>query len=269
MSDTFRDGLLEGRVAFVTGGTSGINLTIAETFARHGARVAVCGRNPDKARAAEEAIRAAARHGGDALSFACDVRDYAALASTIAEVRARWDLVDILVNGAAGNFPAPAAGMSSNGFKAVVDIDLLGTFNACRAAFEHLRKPGASVLSVSAGQGSHPAPTQAHVCAAKAGVDMLTRTLAMEWGPLGVRVNSLAPGPIEDTEGMRRLSPSDEVKARVAAEIPLGRYGTREEMGELALFLCTPAARYITGHVLHADGGHALGGFGGFARLMG
>lgn len=269
MSEVFREALLRDKVAFITGGTRGINLSIAETFVRHGARVVVVGRDAERAREAEATLKAAAQHGGDALGMSCDVRDYGALARCFAETRARFGLVDIVVNGAAGNFPAPAAAMSANAFKSVVDIDLLGTFNTCRAAFEHLRTPGASVVSISAGQASHPAALQSHVCAAKAGVDMITRTLAIEWGPLGVRVNSIAPGPIEDTEGMRRLTPTDEMRAKLAAQIPLGRYGTREEIAELALFLCTPAARYITGAVLVADGGQSLLGFGGLGQLFG
>ncbi|WP_044236216.1 SDR family oxidoreductase [Chondromyces apiculatus] len=255
----FRDGLLQGKTAFVTGGTSGINLAIAARFVRAGARVTVLGRNPEKAARAQAHLAA---QGGDALALTADVRDYAAVAGALAKSVEAYGPIDILVNGAAGNFPAPALGMSSNGFKAVVDIDLVGTFNACRAAFEHLRRPGASVLSISAGQAQHPAVVQAHVCAAKAGVDMLTRVLAMEWGPLGVRVNGIAPGPIAGTEGMQRLAPTEEIRSKVTEAIPLQRFGTVDEMAEIALFLVSPAASYITGTVLIADGGHMLGGFG-------
>ncbi|MFI5299653.1 MAG: SDR family oxidoreductase [Polyangiales bacterium] len=268
MTNVFKDGLLVGKVAFITGGTSGINLCIAETFASHGAKVAVIGRNADKAKAAEAGIRAAAKHGGDAWSTTCDVRDFAALEAAIVATKERFGLLDILVNGAAGNFPAPALAMSANGFKAVVDIDLLGTFNACRAAFEHLRKPGASILSLSATQASQPSALQAHVCAAKAGVDMITRTLALEWGPLGVRINSIAPGPIDDTEGMRRLAPTDQARAKLIDQVPLRRYGTKDEIAAMALFLCSPAAQYITGSVMIVDGGQVLNGFGGFQALF-
>ncbi|EYF08254.1 Oxidoreductase, short chain dehydrogenase/reductase family [Chondromyces apiculatus DSM 436] len=250
---------MQGKTAFVTGGTSGINLAIAARFVRAGARVTVLGRNPEKAARAQAHLAA---QGGDALALTADVRDYAAVAGALAKSVEAYGPIDILVNGAAGNFPAPALGMSSNGFKAVVDIDLVGTFNACRAAFEHLRRPGASVLSISAGQAQHPAVVQAHVCAAKAGVDMLTRVLAMEWGPLGVRVNGIAPGPIAGTEGMQRLAPTEEIRSKVTEAIPLQRFGTVDEMAEIALFLVSPAASYITGTVLIADGGHMLGGFG-------
>src|SRR5450432_2356343 len=149
MSSVFVENLLAGRHAFVAGGTSGINLGIARRLVQAGARASLFGRNP------ERGLRAAV---------------------------ARFGPVDILVNGAAGNFPAPALGMSSNGFRAVVDFDLVGTFNGCRAGFEHLRQPGGVVVNVSAPQAYAPAVFQSHVCAAKARVDMLTRVLALEWG---------------------------------------------------------------------------------------
>jgi NAD(P)-dependent dehydrogenase (short-subunit alcohol dehydrogenase family) len=260
----FRDDLLAGKNAFITGGTSGINLAIAQRLAKAGASVAVLGRKADKAEAAAKTL------GPKAKWFSADVRDYEQLDKALREVAAAWGPIDILVNGAAGNFPAPAVGMSANGFKAVIDIDVLGTFNACRAAYEHLRKPGASVISISATQAFIPAPMQAHVCAAKAGVDMLTRVLAMEWGPSGVRVNSIAPGPVDGTEGMSRLAPDAEMRKRVEGMVPLGRFASKEEIAEVALFLCSPAAAYVTGSVLVADGGQSLNGYGSmFAGIGG
>ena len=252
---TFKDDLLRGKHAFLTGGTSGINLAIAKRFAKAGAKVTVLGRDTAKAEQARAEIEAL---GAEAAAVTADVRDYAALEAAIR----KSGPIDILVCGAAGNFPAPALGMSANGFKAVIDIDLLGTFNTCRAAFEHLRKPGASVICISAGQAFRPALMQAHVCAAKAGVDMLMRVLAMEWGGAGVRLNSIAPGPIGDTEGMRRLAPNAEAQAAVERAIPLGRWGTKDEIADVAMFLASPAAAYIHGAVIVADGGHALSGFG-------
>ena len=170
--------------------------------------------------------------------------------------------IDVLIAGAAGNFPAPVLGMSANGFKAVIDIDLLGTFNVCRAAHQFLTKPGASVIAISAGQADTPMAYQAHVCAAKAGVNLLIQSLALEWGPDGIRLNCIAPGPTEDTEGMRRLAPTDEHRAKVLSRVPLGRYGTKDELADLALFLSTPASSYISGSILRCDGASGIAGRG-------
>jgi NAD(P)-dependent dehydrogenase (short-subunit alcohol dehydrogenase family) len=253
----FRDRLLAGKNAFLTGGGSGITLTIAERFASHGARVALMGRTHATLDQAVEGIR---RAGGEAIGIAGDVRNYEAVSVALARARNTWGPLDILVCGAAGNFTAPAIGMSANGFKAVVDIDLLGSFNTCRAAWEYLVKPGASVVCLSAIQAFTPIPWQSHVCAAKAGVDMLAKTLAIEWGPAGVRVNVISPGPVDDTEGMRRLAPTEEHRRQVAAAVPLGRFASRGEIADLALFLCSGAANYITGAVLVCDGGQSLTG---------
>ncbi|CAN0196599.1 unnamed protein product, partial [Phaeothamnion confervicola] len=252
----FAPNLLAGKTAFFTGGGSGINLAIAELFAQHGAKVALVGRTLEKTQGAAAAINAA---GGTALGLSADVRDYAALSTAIEAAVAAHGALDILVCGAAGNFPAPAEKMSANAFKSVVDIDLLGTFNTCRAAFAHLRQPGASVIAISAMQSLQPMSWQAHVCAAKAGVDMLIKSLSLEWGPLGIRLNSIAPGPVADTEGMKRLSNNDD---KFAEGLPLKRYAEKSEIAELALFLCSNAARNITGAVIPTDGGFSVAGEG-------
>jgi NAD(P)-dependent dehydrogenase (short-subunit alcohol dehydrogenase family) len=153
--------------------------------------------------------------------------------------------------------------MSANGFKAVIDIDLLGTFNTCRAGFEHLKRPGASIINISAMQAVSPMAMQAHVCAAKAGVDMLTKCLALEWGSEGVRVNSIAPGAVDDTEGMTRLAPTPEIKKHYTQSIPLRRFARKDEIADLALFLVSDAAQFITGAVILCDGGQSLAGLGG------
>jgi NAD(P)-dependent dehydrogenase (short-subunit alcohol dehydrogenase family) len=255
MASIFRERLLDGKVAFVTGGGSGICQRMAERFAEHGAKVMLVGRTQEKLDAAALAIQTA---GGTAGTSAVDVRDYAALAAALKKTHDDWGPIDILLCGAAGNFPAPVTGMSANGFKAVIDIDLLGTFNTCRAAFDFLHKPGASVISISANHATTPIAYQAHVCAAKAGVELLTKTLALEWGPLGVRANCITPGPTDDTEGMRRLAPTEEVRQRVLASVPLRRYGTKDELADLALFLCSSAATYITGATYLCDGGTSM-----------
>jgi NAD(P)-dependent dehydrogenase (short-subunit alcohol dehydrogenase family) len=228
---------------------------MAERFAEHGAKVVLAGRRQEKLDSAAAAIRAS---GGAADTAALDVRNYAAVEAALRKTREAFGEIDILLCAAAGNFPAPVTGMSANGFKAVIDIDLLGTFNTCRAAHEFLRKPGASVLAISAAHATTPIAAQSHVCAAKAGVELLIKTLAIEWGPSGVRANCITPGPTADTEGMSRLAPTPEIQRRVTDSVPLRRYGTKDELADLALFLCSPAAAYITGAVYNCDGGSAL-----------
>lgn len=246
-----------GRRVFVFGGTSGINLGIARAFARAGATVGVASRKRERVDAAVEALSAPARpaHG-----YAADVRDPAAVGAALAQFSASAGTIDVLVSGAAGNFPAAALEMSPNGFKSVVDIDLLGTFNVLRSAFEHLTRPGASIINISAPQSFLPMARQAHVCAAKAGVDMLTRVLALEWGPAGVRVNSVVPGPIAGTEGMARLAPTEESQAAVANSVPLRRLGEVDDIAEVCLFLASRGARYVSGAVLPVDGGWSAAG---------
>lgn len=253
------------QVVFIAGGSSGINLGIADSFATAGAKVAILGRTQDKLDVATAHLR---RNGAEVLGFSADVRDFDSVDKALAATADQFGPIDVVVSGAAGNFLAPAASMSSNAFRTVVDIDLLGTFNVLRAAFPHLRKPGARIVNISAGQSWMPTPLQAHVCAAKAGVDQLTRTLAMEWGPAGVRVNSIAPGPIEGTEGMARLAPNPKAHAAWVRSVPLGRFGQLEDISNAALWLCSTQASYVTGVVLSVDGGLALGGSGAITQAL-
>jgi NAD(P)-dependent dehydrogenase (short-subunit alcohol dehydrogenase family) len=239
---------------FVAGGTSGINLGIARAFAEAGARVGVGSRSEAKVAAA------VAQLGAGALGYGFDVRDAAAVAEAIAAFAAAAGPIDVLVSGAAGNFPAAAKDLSPNGFKAVVDIDLVGTFHVMRAGYPHLRRPGGSIINVSAPQASVPMALQVHVCAAKAGVEMVTRCLAIEWGGEGIRVNGVVPGPIDGTEGMARLAPGEAARARIAAAVPLGRLGVPQDVAGACLFLGSEAAAYVNGTIVFADGGWALRG---------
>ncbi|MDR3513038.1 MAG: SDR family oxidoreductase [Caulobacteraceae bacterium] len=257
-----KEQVLAGKTAFVAGASSGINLGVAQAFARAGARVVLISRSAEKIAAAAKTI---SDEGHEALGLAADVRDYAAVEAALGQAAERFGKLDIVLSGAAGNFVAPALGMSANGFKTVVDIDLIGTFNVLRASFQHLNRPGASLISITAGQAVRPSLYQAHVCAAKAGINMLTKCLAMEWGPAGVRVNAISPGPIADTEGMRRLAPTDQAEAAIKARIALRDYGTKTDIAEMAIFLSTDSAKYITGTILNVDGGSELGDAGGNA----
>ncbi|WP_412028141.1 SDR family oxidoreductase [Deinococcus yunweiensis] len=253
---TFRPDLLAGKHALITGGGSGINLGIAQSFAAHGCAVTILGRNLEKAQRAAQGIVDA---GGRALGVSADVRDYPAMQAAVAQAVAAHGDLDIVLAGAAGNFPAPVDGISVNGFKTVVEIDLIGTYHTIKAASPHLKTPGGTVLSISA--YGIPVPMQAHVVAAKAGVDMLTRTLAVEWGLRGIRVNAIIPGPIDGTEGMARLAPDEKSRSMVAGSVPLGRMGVAQDIANAALFLVSDAASYVTGVILPVDGGqNMLGG---------
>lgn len=250
----------QGKHVFVAGGSSGINLGIAKAFALAGAHVAIASRSTDRVASAVAELKAIATPGAQVLGFSADVRDPQAIGDALAQSHAALGDIDVLVSGAAGNFVAPALGMSPNGFATVVDIDLKGTFNVMRQAHAFLRKPGASLISISASQSYTPTKYQAHVCAAKAGVDMLTRVLALEWGEQGIRINSIVPGPIGDTEGIRRLAPTPEAMQRMNDTVPLKRMGQLTDVSDMALFLCSDHASFVTGAVIPVDGGISLVG---------
>ncbi len=253
---TFSNDILAGKVALVTGGGTGICKGIARAFAAHGASVCLVSRKPDVLAAAADEI--ARETGAQVTTAAADVRQPDQVNAAVAACLERFGRLDILVNGAAGNFLAPAAALSPNGFRTVIEIDLLGTFHASKAAFEPLQKSGRGlILNLSATLHYHGTPLQAHAAAAKAGVDSLTRTLAVEWARLGIRVNAIAPGAIGDTEGMRRLAPG-EVGRRILEQIPLGRFGTIDDVAGCALFLASDAGAWITGAVFVVDGGHSV-----------
>ena len=256
MSKTFGERILEGKVAYVAGGTRGMNLAIARRYAEHGAKVAVLSRNEERTAAAAAELRAL---GAEAIGLPGDVRDYARIEATIKETVETFGKLDIVVAGQAGNFYAPAKMMSSNGFKAVMDIDLLGTFHVFRAAFEHMNTPGVSMLAITAPEAVKPLHFQAHACASKAGLNMLIKCLALEWGPAGVRVNGISPGPIEGSWGMKNVaSPTAELVEKITKALPLRRWGTEDDIADAALYLSSDAGRYVTGAILEVDGGATI-----------
>lgn len=252
----FANDLFRGKTVFVTGGGSGINLGIARNFATLGADIAICGRTQEKLDAAATELRAL---GAKVCPVAADVRDFAALEAAFARSRAELGPMNVLVCGAAGNFLVPAEKLSANGFKTVVDIDLLGSFNASRAAFSQLKETKGALIYISAGMAYMPHAYQVHVGAAKAGIDMMMKNLALEWGRYGIRANSIVPGPIEGTEGMKRLAGSDATEA-IVASVPLGRMGSVDDIGQTAVFLASPLASYVSGCVVVCDGGANLAG---------
>jgi 2,4-dienoyl-CoA reductase [(3E)-enoyl-CoA-producing], peroxisomal len=271
----FADGILKGHVAFITGGGTGITGGVARALAEAGANVALVSRRMEHLEPAANAINEArlaargsspsvregspTRNGsiGEAIAITADVRSPEEVEQALAATVERFGRVDIVVNGAAGNFLCTAEELSPNGFGTVVDIDLKGSFNVCRAAFAELKKNRGQILNISATLHYLGTPMQLHVSAAKAGVDALTKNLAVEWGRYGIRVNAIAPGPIGDTEGMKRLVP-EPIKEKLKRRIPLGRFGLIEDIENAAVFLCSEAASYINGAVIVVDGGHWL-----------
>jgi peroxisomal 2,4-dienoyl-CoA reductase len=235
----------------VTGGGTGICRGIALALAQAGTDVAITSRKQEHLDPTVDDLK---RAGVRAIGVAGDVRDAAAVDAVVKAVGERLGGIDILVNGAAGNFVCLAENLSPNGFGTVVDIDLKGTFNVSRAALPYLKAKRGNVLNISATLQLLGTVGQTHASAAKAGIDALTRGLAAEWGPYGIRVNGLAPGPVEGTEGVRRLTTAKS-RAMIQEHCPLGRLATIEEVASAAIFLCSDASAFITGVTLVIDGG--------------
>lgn len=256
----FETTTLKDKVVFVAGGTSGINLGIAKGMAAVGAKVAVLGRNPAKAQAAADEIthHVAGGSGHTAVALTADVRDPDQVEAALASCVDQLGKIDCLISGAAGNFPAPALGISPKGFKTVVDIDLVGTYNVFHLGFQHLNK-NASMIAITAPQAVQVMPYQAHVCAAKAGINMMIKCLALEWGAAGITVNGISPGPINGTEGAERLAPTPETKAEMANKIASKRFGETKDIADAAIYLASDLGRYVNGTIFTVDGGTELG----------
>jgi len=254
------------KTVVVVGGTDGINRGVAEQFAAQGAKVAVASRSQEKVDDTVEALKAAGASA--AMGFTCDVRNVEAVSEGLSHVHQAFGDFDIVISGAAGNFPAMANKMSANAFKTVVDIDLMGTFHVMKGVYPYLKKPGASVINISAPQSFNPTEGQSHVCAAKAGVDMITRTLALEWAPEGIRINSVIPGLIDDTEGVRRTAPTPELLEQLTETIPLQRVGYKSDIANTCMFLGSELASYINGVILPVDGGFSLRGSGAYSMQI-
>jgi peroxisomal 2,4-dienoyl-CoA reductase len=251
----FREDILEGRVALVTGGATGLGKEIAHLLGQHGARVCIASRKEENLEAACAELR---ERGLDCMWLRCEIREPEQVERVISGILERHGRLDIVINNAAGNFPAPIRGLSYNGFKAIVDIDLRGTYNVTKAAFDaYLKEHGGNIVNISAPFQNLGVSLQAHVAAAKAGVDSLTRTCAVEFGPYGIRVNSVAPGGMAETEGLARFASAAEEMPGGGFN-PLGYMGTKQEVANAVLFLVSDAASYITGQVFAVDGGAGI-----------
>ncbi|MGB0588099.1 MAG: SDR family oxidoreductase [Myxococcota bacterium] len=249
----FRNDVLSGRVALITGGGSGICLEITRAFMAHGCDTVIVSRSQERLDEAAKVLEN--ETGRRCLPVAADVRELDAVDAAFDRALDTFGRLDIVVNGAAGNFLCPAANLSSNAFRTVLEIDTMGTYNVSRTAFDKaLRDSGGSILNITATLHYAGQALQVHPGVAKAGIDAMTRHLAVEWGPANIRVNAIAPGPIGDTEGMRRLMPPG-MKEELQQRIPLKRFGRSAEIADAALFLSSDAAAWITGSILVVDGG--------------
>ncbi|CAI8054052.1 Peroxisomal 2,4-dienoyl-CoA reductase [Geodia barretti] len=264
----FSPTLLEGRVAFITGGGSGIGFRIAELFMRHGCDTVIASRNLGKLEDAAEQLTKAT--GRKCLTYQLDVRKYDQICDVVKTLLKNFQRIDILINAAAGNFPVPCCLPLTKGIqnrcvlhdpcitRLLLDIDTVGTFSVTRAVYDLCFKEqgGGVVINITATLHYTGTVLQVHAGSAKAAVDAMTRHLAVEWGPQGVRVNSIAPGPIAGTEGMRRLGgATSAAREFLQQQIPLQRLGTRTDIAEAALYLASDLSSYVTGSVLVVDGG--------------
>ncbi|MBE2966996.1 SDR family oxidoreductase [Burkholderia cepacia] len=253
----FANNTLAGCVALITGGGTGIGFEIATMYAGLGASVMLIGRNEERVQAAARTIN---ESGGRAAARRADVRDYDDVKAAVDGAVECFGGLDVLVNNAAGNFVCPTAELSPGGWRAVIDIDLNGTFHGCHAAYPHLKRSvhGGSIISIITMLGVTGWPGAAHASAAKGGILSLSRTLAVEWGGDNIRVNTISPGPIGDTEGVRRMyeeTGRGELEVRKTA---LGRFGRKADIANAAAFLASDLGCYITGENLIVDGGRWL-----------
>lgn len=251
---TWKPNLFKGKVVLVTGGAGSICRVQTEAMVLLGAQAAIIGRRKEATVEAAEEISKLGEEGCVLPVYGVDVRNFEEVKDAVAQTVAKFGRIDYVIAGAAGNFISDFQHLSPNGFKSVVDIDLLGSFNTAKACVSELQKTKGAIIFISATLHYYGVPFQAHVGAAKAGVDALSNALAVELGPLGIRCNCIAPGPIGDTEGLKRLVQSG-LKDKLITMVPLQRLGKREDVANTTVFLFSSAASFVNGSISVVDGG--------------
>jgi citronellol/citronellal dehydrogenase len=251
----FRPDLFVGQTIIVTGGGSGIGRVTAVELASLGAHVVLVGRTLEKLEAVQQEI---VSMGGDASSFTCNIRDEAQVTALFASVLAARGGFDGLVNNAGGQFLSPAEFISKKGFHAVVETNLTGTFLMCREAYKQQMGEKGGVIINMLMENWRGFPGMAHSAAARAGVENLTKTLAVEWARSGVRVNAVAPGLIQSSGLDNYPEVAQRFIENVVKDIPMKRMGTESETAATIVFLLSPAASYISGESIRIDGGSSL-----------
>jgi len=253
-TEVFKADIFKGKVLFCTGGGSGIGRVVTEAVMRHGANAVIVGRNLERLTKTSAELSEAT--GQTCIAAQADVRQPKLIREAVNKTIERFGKIDFVVCGAAGNFLAPISELSENGFRTVIEIDTIGTFNTIKATLPHVRKTKGSYLHISATLHYRATPYQVHVSAAKAAVDAMSAVLAVEEGPHGVRSNVVAPGPTTNTAGMERLSARTPDGKRVDSDwiSALGRAADSRDVANAAVFLLSGAASYITGQIVVVDG---------------
>ena len=262
----FQNDLLLNKRILITGGGTGLGKAAAQRFLELGAEIYICGRREEVLAATERELHD--RTGGKIHALRCDVRDAAAVEAMIAAIWADGPL-DVLMNNAAGNFLARTEELSLGAFQSVIGIVLMGTLHTTLVCGHRWLQAGhrAVVLNVTTTYAETGSAYVVPSAVSKAGVQALTRSLAVEWGNRGIRMNAIAPGPIPTQGAFSRLLPRPEVEQAAKQRIPLGRFGTVEEFANLAAFLVSDGSGYINGEVVTMDGGEWLQGAGEFTAL--
>ncbi|CAO3590003.1 unnamed protein product [Absidia cylindrospora] len=254
-TQVFKNDLFSGKVLLCSGGGSGICRAMTTAMVKHGASAVIVSRSKDKLEKAAEEMRR--ETGGQVIAVSGDVRKPEDMENAVKATIEKFGRIDFLINGAAGNFLAPLQGLSYNAFKTVIEIDVMGTFNLTKAASEHLKKSRGAVINVSATLYYTGVPFQLHAGTAKAAIDAMTKHLAIELGPHGVRVNGISPGPIASTVGMEKLGAAfkRDGSALDYSGVPMGRAGETMDIAQATVFLNSQGASWINGVTLVVDGG--------------